>query len=113
MNKQLKVAELQGIAELSSEAIFDRACLARSTMNDAELQSEVLTLFIDQLAKIEFADWSNLDLNFEMHAIRGAAAAIGALQIEMISTRWAEFGPFLEMQMKQAIAAFCTEVTRA
>jgi hypothetical protein len=112
MNKQLKIAERDALSEQSDEAVFDRACLARNTMNDAALQSEVLTLFIDQLAKIEFADWSKLDLNFEMHALRGAAAALGALQIEIICTRWQDYGPALEAVLKPAIAAFCTEATR-
>ncbi len=112
MNKQLKVAEHRKRAELSADGIFDRACLERSTMNDVALQSEVLTLFIDQLAQIEFADWARLDLNFEMHALRGSAAAIGAVQIEAICANWEKFGSKLERQMKLAIAAFCTEVTR-
>lgn len=112
MNKQLKVAELRKLAKMSANGVFDRACLERSTMNDVELQSEVLTLFIDQLAKIEFADWAKLDLNFEMHALRGSAAAIGAVQIEDICANWEKFGPKLEHKMKLAIAAFCTEITR-
>ena len=112
MNKQLKVAELRALSKVSTMAVLDLACLARSTMDDVALQSEVLTLFIDQLAKIECADWKKLDLNFEMHALRGAAAAIGAMQIEMICAQWEKLGPRLENEMKQAIAAFCTAAAR-
>lgn len=112
MNKQLKVAELHDLSGASTVAVFDLACLARSTMNDAVLQSEVIVLFIDQLAKLECADWQKLDLNFEMHALRGAASAIGAMQIEMICAQWEKFGSRLEDEMKQAIAAFCAAAAR-
>ncbi len=112
MNKQLKVAELQALSSVPTVAVFDLASLARSTMDDVALQSEVIALFIDQLAKLEGADWKKLDLNFEMHALRGAAAAIGAMQIEMICAQWEKFGVRLEGEMKQAIAAFCAAAAK-
>ena len=112
MNKQLKVADHRSMRDVSQEVIFDRSRLVQSTMSDVNLQSEILTLFIDQLSRIDYVNWATLDLSFEMHALRGSASAVGALQIDAICTQWQDFGCNLETSMKEAIAAFCTEATR-
>ncbi len=112
LNKQLKIAEFGLLSSGSRTVVFDRARLAESTMDDPILQQEILTLFIDQLARIDAADWLKLDRNFEMHALRGSASAVGAEQIDHICGHWQNFGDQLEGQLKMAIAAFCIEAVR-
>ena len=71
--------------ELALKA-YDRAVLLRQTMNDQTLADEVLELFLQQLAALKSRSWESLDLNFEMHTLKGSAAALGAMQLEALTS---------------------------
>lgn len=85
---------------------FDRSILLHQAMGDQTLADEVLGLFLQQLAILKSKDWARLDLNFEMHTLKGSAAALGALQLEAIARQWHDIGPQLQTRVVQAIAAF-------
>ena len=75
---------------------FDHSRLAHSTMHDTELQREVVGLFMIQLKetrdRLEGAPLSSEDRKFLSHNLRGAASAIGALQIEELAKCWEKVG---------------------
>ena len=85
---------------------FDRSILVHHTMEDAALAGEVLALFEAQLKRLEELDWAGLDLKFEMHTLRGAAAAVGALQLEALASQWQEAGLRLPKAFKKAAQTF-------
>ena len=72
--------------------MFDRSVLLRNTMDDLGLATEVLALFETQLQRLEKLDWAQLDLEFEMHTLRGAAAAVGATQLQRLAESWKNNG---------------------
>lgn len=90
----------------SQRPVFDRSILMRQAMNDEALADEVLGLFLQQLADLTAKDWEKLDLRFEMHTLKGSAAAMGALELEAIGHDWLDIGPNLQMRLMKAIAAF-------
>ncbi|MDE2384567.1 MAG: Hpt domain-containing protein [Alphaproteobacteria bacterium] len=106
MNKQLKVAELQLLTKTDHMAVFDRQILDHQTLNDAALGQEILQLFAGQLSRLEKADWTKLELPFEMHTLRGAAAVVGAQQIEALARQWKQLGSDLEHALRGAIKSF-------
>ena len=75
-------------------------------MDDKALADEVLGLFLQQLADLAAKDWAKLDLNFEMHTLKGSAAVMGALELEAIGRNWREGGQDLQIRVIRAIAAF-------
>ena len=85
---------------------FDRAILLHQAMGDQALADEVLGLFLQQLATLKAKEWRSLDLNFEMHTLKGSAAALGAKQLEAIARDWQSLGPQLQSQVLQGIARF-------
>jgi hypothetical protein len=91
-----------------AELVFDRQVLMRQTHQDSDLAAEVLTLFFDHLNRLERSDWSNLKLSYEMHTLQGAAASVGASQIEQLSANWRNQGQQLEEKLLQAARAFRT-----
>ena len=86
--------------------VFDRAVLAHHTMDDLALADEIMKLFLDQLTQLETAEWSSLDLAFQMHTLRGAAAAVGANQLQSVAEAWADYGNNLEAAVKSATQDF-------
>jgi oligoribonuclease (3'-5' exoribonuclease) len=72
--------------------VFDRDRFAMSTMDDAELQREVIGLFVNQVdetcAHLAGGSISSEDRKFLGHNLRGAAAAVGALHIEELAKSW-------------------------
>lgn len=86
--------------------VFDRGILLHQAMGDQSLANEVLGLFLQQLANLKAKKWATLDLNFEMHSLKGSAAALGAMQLEAIAHNWHEIGADLQTQVLAAIAAF-------
>jgi hypothetical protein len=109
MNKQLKVAEFQGPSHPRSAEVFDRAVLAHQTMDDGALAGEILGLFLAQIDRLDRADWTHLELAFEMHSLRGAAAVMGAHQIVHLAEHWKKQGTGLERKLKLAFSQFRTE----
>lgn len=102
-----------------SETVFDRVRFAQSTMDDIALQCEVIGLFRAQVAetkeRIKLGSISSHDRKFLSHNLRGAAAAIGALQIEELAKTWENVSfdaSVLEALLDQAETAFIVE-TRA
>ncbi len=82
-----------GGAELAqpSHVIFDVAFFEHCTMGDKQLMGELIELFRDQVEKtlnglMEIA--SDKDWRFQAHTLKGAAAAIGAVEIETLASAW-------------------------
>ena len=92
----------------SSLVPFDRRVLMRQSMNDKALADEVLGLFLQQLNVLAGKDWGKLDLNFEMHSLKGSAASVGAVALEALSHDWRGVGPDLQNRILQAIVDFKT-----
>jgi hypothetical protein len=86
--------------------VFDRQVLMRQTMDDEALASQVLGLFINHLNRLESSDWKTLEMPFEMHTLQGAAASVGAVQIQDLTAKWRAQGAELEAKMMQAAKAF-------
>jgi len=89
-----------------SRPAFERDILLRQVMDDLNLAEEVLGLFIRQLENLESADWSGLELPHEMHKLKGAAATVGAVQIEVLAAKWRKQGAKLEAKLKAAVQEF-------
>lgn len=99
--------------------VFNREHLALSTMNDLELQREVVGLFLTQLREtrdsLKAKPMAAQDRKFMSHNLRGAASAVGALQIEELARIWesVNFDPVvIDALLEQAETAFSVE-TRA
>lgn len=97
--------------------VFDRERFLTSTMNDYNLQREVLNLFLDQLAHIRavinLKPQSSSERKFMAHTLRGAAAAVGASEIESLAKSWeaVNFDPVvLDALLEDARAAFVHEI---
>ena len=106
MIRQFKVEVFRQNATRPAGLVFDRAVLAHHTMDDLALANEIMKLFLDQLSQLETADWPGLDLSFQMHTLRGAAAAVGATQLQNLAEGWSDHGTHLEGTLKSAIKAF-------
>ncbi len=98
--------------------VFSRERLAYSTMNDAALQREVLGLFMAQLKETREQLKAKLismqDRKFLSHNLRGAASAVGALQIEELAKSWesVNFDPLvLDALLEEAESSFRTETS--
>ena len=96
--------------------VFDRERLGYSTMDDIELQREVLGLFATQLKEtrdqLKTKDISAQDRKFMSHNLRGAASAVGALQIEELARSWENVNydsAVLNALLEQAETAFLLE----
>ena len=116
MSRQdFKHVEVASAIGLGYEA-FDRARFVQATMNDAQLQREVLGLFISQVSetrqRLKAGIFSSEDRRFMSHNLRGAASAVGALQIEELAKTWeaVSFDPMvLDALLEQAENAFLIE----
>ena len=85
-------------SELDSECpsdVFDRAHLSHYTMNNADLEHEIIGLFVSQLAStitmIETAATA-ADWKLYTHTLRGSAAAIGARRLLAIAVELETLG---------------------
>ena len=83
MNRQLKVAELKRHSEWITPRAFDRSVLAQQTLFDPALAAEILELFLAQLTRLEAASWADLEMAFEMHTLKGAAAVVYRNQVHI------------------------------
>ena len=70
------------------DRVFDRDHLARYTLQNAELEMEIIRLFLDQLP-VSIAHLRNAgnltDWKLATHTLKGAAAAIGATRIHELA----------------------------
>ena len=72
----------------TTDEVFDRAHLGRYTMNDEGLEHEILSLFLTQLkATVEMIETANSAAEWKLwtHTLKGAAAAVGAWQLQSIA----------------------------
>jgi len=106
MARQFKVQAFRQDATRPAGPVFDRALLAHHTMDDLALADEIMKLFLAQLTQLETADWPSLDLTFQMHTLQGAAAAVGAIQLQHLAEGWRDWGIQLEGEVLAAIMAF-------
>ena len=106
----MKIAEQFSDTSELELAVFDRSILMHHTMDDAALATEVLALFEAQLQRLERLDWATLDLPFEMHTLRGAAAAVGATQLQHIADKGNPDSGDFEIEVKTAIKMFRAKV---
>jgi len=89
-------------------SVFDRAHLARYTMQSEELEREVLGLFLAQMPAMlqmiatatDAAEWK-----LAAHTLKGSAAAIGAGQIQEFATRLEIAGIDLDVKVRQELLA--------
>jgi len=76
--------------------VFDREHLRRYTMNSAELEREVLGLFLDQapaiVAQMRSAS-SAAEWKLATHTLKGSAAAIGATEVNRLAARLERLTP--------------------
>ena len=110
MGKHLKIVEQFSDTPKTELTAFDRSVLMHHTMDDAALATEVLALFEAQLQRLEGLDWAKLDLPFEMHTLRGAAAAVGAMQLQHIADKGNPDSGDFETEVKAAIKVFRAKV---
>ncbi len=100
-----------------SDVVFDRVRFAQSTMDDTNLQREVIGLFRAQVADTKErvrSGFSAEDRKFLSHNLRGAAAAVGALQIEELAKTWENVSfdaVVLHSLLEEAEAAFLAETS--
>lgn len=113
MNRQLKIAELKRLSDRVGPPAFDQAILVEQTMSDPALAAEILELFIGQLKRLEALEWGDLEMAFEMHTLKGAAAVVGALEIEVLAEDWKAQGKRLEFKLKGAFTRFREAATAA
>lgn len=70
---------------------FDAAYLTHSTFGDDTLKAEILSLYQKQLthAREQIATAvTATDWRFVMHTLRGASAAVGAMQFAVLANEW-------------------------
>jgi HPt (histidine-containing phosphotransfer) domain-containing protein len=74
---------------------LDRAHLTRYTMQNRELEREIIALFLQQLpttsAMLTTAE-NEADWKLAVHTLKGSAAAIGALHINALASELEEHG---------------------
>jgi chemotaxis protein histidine kinase CheA len=75
--------------------VFDRAHLAHYTMHSAELEREIIGLFLLQLpSTIELIEDATAAAEWKLatHTLKGAAASIGAGKLQAIATELEDIG---------------------
>jgi HPt (histidine-containing phosphotransfer) domain-containing protein len=74
------------------QVVFDRQQFEASTMYDLALQREILGMFFGQLdqviARLEQGPLSIEESKFMGHTLRGAAAALGAREVQKLASDW-------------------------
>ena len=83
----VKKERLAAVQETPPE-VFDRAHLAHYTMNCADLEREIIGLFLQQLpSTIEMIDSAATAAEWKLatHTLKGAAASIGAKRLQNLA----------------------------
>jgi HPt (histidine-containing phosphotransfer) domain-containing protein len=111
---------LHGAGMAGTPFVFDFDRFAANTMNDDALQREVMGLFLDQVkaakARLREGTLSAYDSKFLGHTLRGAAAAVGAGEIEEIGASWEKMAcdvPKLALALEVAEESFLLALKRA
>jgi hypothetical protein len=106
--------------DATASVVFDRERFEANTMHDSVLQCEILGLFLAQLvqmrARLTEGAVSVEDSKFLGHTLRGAAAAVGALEFEDMGANWEKLTASdadltrminaAEVRFRQAIASY-------
>jgi HPt (histidine-containing phosphotransfer) domain-containing protein len=89
-------------------ASFDRPHLARYTMDNADLEKEIIGLFLQQLpsivAMLEQAD-SAAQWKMAAHTLKGSAAAVGATAIHACAVKLEGHAPIPSVNVKGNLLA--------
>lgn len=103
-------------SDISTSPILDRAHLARQTFDDADLQAELIALFLGQCAKLSPVIEGDADAGARAdaaHTLKGGARGIGAFAVaqaaEAVEKALREEGgaaPAPLGALRDAIAAF-------
>lgn len=92
MGRQLKQVQSNQSFGIDDALVFDRLRFETNTMFDSALQSEILGLFQSQIVQMEVRLSQGAvtieDSKFLGHTLRGAAASVGALELEDIGANW-------------------------
>jgi len=97
-------------------AVFDRPHLVRYTMENADLEKEIIGLFLQQLpsivAMLEDAD-SPEAWKLAAHTLKGSAAAVGANAIHESAIRLEELNVYANVKLRLSLlAGLRTQVER-
>ena len=95
--------------------IFDRAHLARYTMDSTDLECEIVGLFVAQLPSILaslFAARCTDDWRLATHTLKGSAQAIGACRIGEIARELELLAVFEKSEKRQKLLTSLKQATR-
>jgi HPt (histidine-containing phosphotransfer) domain-containing protein len=106
--------------DAGTSVAFDQQRFEANTMHDIVLQREILGLFLAQLAQMRARLAEDAvsveDSKFLGHTLRGAAAAVGALEFENMGANWEKLTAndadltqminSVEVRFRQAIASY-------
>ena len=99
---------LREISAKAVETVFDRAHLVRYTMENPELEKEIIGLFLAQLpetmAMLRGAASAEA-WKLATHTIKGSAAAVGARRINHLASRMEEKKHNLDVNVKSNLFA--------
>jgi HPt (histidine-containing phosphotransfer) domain-containing protein len=98
-----------------SEPVFDRAHLARYTMDSPDLEREIVGLFVAQLPNILdrlFTATSSEDWRFATHTLKGSAQAIGASRIGEFARKLELIASFEQVEKRHKLLAGLKKATR-
>lgn len=90
-------------APASSPEVFDRAHLAHYTMNNAELEREIIELFLAQLPvtiDLVHEAESHEEWRLATHTLKGAAAAVGACRLKSVAVALESLSPNADAAVK-------------
>lgn len=101
----LKADDRAGRGESADDAgeVFDRPHLVRYTLDNAELEREIIGLFIGQLPSIvAMLEEANSPEAWKMaaHTLKGSAAAVGATDIHGSAVHLEELGYIFNVDVK-------------
>jgi len=110
---QAKGSRATGVWDKS--LIFDRAHLARYTMDNTDLEREIMGLFVVQLPSILaslFAARCTDDWRLATHTLKGSAQAIGACRIGEIARELELLAVFEKSEKRRKLLASLLQATR-
>ncbi len=95
--------------------VFDRAHLARYTLDSPDLEREIVGLFVAQLPSILdrlFTAKSGEDWRFATHTLKGSAQAIGAAKIGDFALKLEKIASFEHTEKRQKLLAGLKKATQ-
>jgi HPt (histidine-containing phosphotransfer) domain-containing protein len=92
MGRQNKQLHINRQVSVENALIFDQARFESNTMYDFALQCEILGLLQSQIEQIKSrllqGGLTAEESKFVGHTLRGAAAAVGAIELEEMGANW-------------------------